>query len=325
MIKNNYSKITSPNFFIDKIPIYGNTILAPMDGYSDSPFRQITRNFGSAISYSEFINTMEVIHKHRYLYEMVDFVDDERPFVFQVFDNDPQRILEAVLILEERRPDIIDINMGCSAKNVSGRGAGAGLMRSPEKVEKLFSMLSKKLSVPITAKIRLGWDEASLNYLLISKIIEENGGKAIAVHGRTRAQEYRGKARWDPIAEIKAERKIPVIGNGDVKTPEDINRMIEETNVDAVMIGRAATGNPWIFEQRKKSDVSKSELIKTIKEHLHLMIQHYGEDRGVTCFRKHAVRYLSEYQILRDERKKLLTSPNEEKFSETLDKIMSKK
>ena len=322
MIKQNNSE-KKPSFTIDTIPIYGRVMLAPMDGYSDSPFRELTRRFGSSISYSEFINTMEVIHKHRYLYEMVDFVDAERPFVFQVFDNDPQRILEAVLILEERQPDIIDINMGCSAKNVSSRGAGAGLMRTPEKVAEIFSTLSSKLSVPITGKIRLGWDEDDLNYMLISRIIEENGGKAVAVHGRTRAQEYRGDARWEPMGEIKAERKIPVIGNGDIRTPEDIDRMLDETGVDGVMVGRAASGNPWIFQRRHKVDVPKDELISTMKAHLGLMVKHYGEERGVTCFRKHAIRYLNHYEILRDERKLLLTIFTETGFNQKLDEIMS--
>ena len=319
------SAVKKPDFLIGDVPVYGRVMLAPMDGYSDSPYRQLTRRFGSAISYSEFINTMEVIHHHRFLYEMVNYVEDERPFVFQVFDNDPQRILNAVMILEERQPDIIDINMGCSAKNVSGRGAGAGLMRDPQKVAEIFSTLSSKLSVPVTGKIRLGWDDDSLNYLLISRIIEENGGKAVAVHGRTRKMEYRGKARWEPIAEIKAARKIPVIGNGDVKTPDDIALMINETGVDGVMIGRAATGNPWIFQRRNKIDVSKDELVETIKEHLRLMVKHYGEERGVTVFRKHATRYLNEYEILKDERRVLLTAPDEAQFVDILDQIMSTK
>jgi nifR3 family TIM-barrel protein len=327
--RNTYSNSNfdseKPDFMIGDVPVFGRVMLAPMDGYSDSPYRQLTRRFGSAISYSEFINTMEVIHHHRFLYEMVNYVEDERPFVFQVFDNDPQRIYESVMILKERQPDIIDINMGCSAKNVSGRGAGAGLMRDPKKVEEIFSTLSAKLNVPVTGKIRLGWDDDSLNYMLISQIIEENGGKAVAVHGRTRQMQYRGEARWEPIAEIKAARKIPVIGNGDVKTPDDIERMLNETGVDGVMIGRAATGNPWIFQRRNKVDVPKDEMVATIKEHLRLMVKHYGEERGVTVFRKHATRYLSEYEILREERKALLTASDELDFVKVLDQIMSNK
>lgn len=323
MIKQN--NLPVPDFYIDTIPIYGRVILAPMDGYSDSPYRELTRSFGSAISYSEFINTFEVIHKHRFLYEMVDFVDAERPFGFQIFDNDPQRILETTLILQERNPDFFDINMGCSAKSVSARGAGAGLMRTPEKVAEIFTLLTKHLSVPVTGKIRLGWDDEHLNYPLISRIVEENGGKAIAVHGRTRAQEYRGEARWDPIGEIKAARKIPVIGNGDVKMPEDIERMIKETDCDAVMVGRAASGNPWIFQKRDKKDVQKDELIATMKRHLRLMVKHYGEERGVTCFRKHGIRYLNHYEIPRDERKILLTTLSEEEFCKILDKMMRNK
>lgn len=297
----------APSFFIGHIPVYGDRILAPMDGFSDVPYRIICRRFGSALSYTAFVNAMELIHGLDRAWAELQYQIQERPIIFQIFDDDESRLLEAALRIQELEPDAIDVNMGCSARRVSNRGAGAGLLRDPQKIGRIIQSLSTKLDVPITAKIRLGWDHHSRNYLDVARAIEEHGGALIAVHGRTREQGYRGDADWDAIAEIKERASVPIIGNGDVKTHSDALRLKEYTTCDAVMIGRGAIGNPWIFEGRGLDEVSYEDLMSTIHEHLREMISYYGEDRGIILFRKHLVRYIDRLEIAQDHRQRLLT------------------
>ncbi len=234
----------SPVFTIKQIPVYGDLILAPMDGYSDRPFRSLCRELGSAVSYTEFINALDVLQGHPLLEKRLAFLPEERPVAFQIFDSEPGRLLDAALRLQAYQPDIIDINMGCSVQKVSARGAGAGLLREPEKVARIMALLTAALNVPVTAKIRLGWDEQRRNYLEIAQAVEENGGSLLAVHARTRAQAYSGQADWEAIAEIKQAVKIPVVANGDVRTVADIERIKQVTGCEAVMIGRAGGGQP---------------------------------------------------------------------------------
>ncbi|MGH2581569.1 MAG: tRNA dihydrouridine synthase [Anaerolineales bacterium] len=312
---------TNPDFHVDQIPVYGKTILSPMDGFSDLPFRSLARELGSAMSYTEFVNAIDVINGNPRLEEGLMFLEEERPVVFQIFDDDPARLLQAALILRERNPDIIDVNMGCSAKCVSGRGAGAGLLREPQKIAMIFRTLSAELDIPVTGKIRLGWDDNNLNYLEVARVVEENGGKSLAVHGRTKQQAYRGEANWDAIAEIKAELSIPVIGNGDVRTEADIENMLTYTGCDAVMIARAAIGNPWIFAGLDREDVSGEQVRKTMLEHLESMISFYGTERGLVLFRKHAARYISSFGLTAEERGRLLTSESAEDFWQLLQEI----
>lgn len=315
----NFSAIQTHLWAIQNIQIQGKLILAPMESISDYPYRNICRQMGAAISYSEFVGAMEILNNHPYRVEQrATFSEDERPFAIQIFDNDPERLVNAVEKLLPFKPDMIDINMGCSAKTVSNRGAGAGLLRTPEKIEKIFSLLTKNFSLPITGKIRLGWDEDSLNYLEVAKIIEDNGGAALAVHGRTRQQGYGGKANWDAIAEIKQVLKIPVIANGDVETPEDVITILEHTGADAVMIGRGAIGNPWIFSGVAPSEINVSERIRLIKTHLQAMADFYSEHTGVVLFRKHAVAYLGQFPLKRAEKKTLFTTKTVQAFMDVL-------
>jgi tRNA-dihydrouridine synthase B len=308
-------------FRIRDIEIHGDLILAPMDGYSDLPFRSICRELGSAMSYTEFINAIDVINGHPRLEEKLAYLPEERPIVYQLFDNEPERLLEAALRLEERRPDILDVNLGCSARCVSGRGAGAGLLRQPERVAQIFARLSRAVHLPVTAKMRLGWDDESRNYRLIARIVEENGASLIAVHGRTRAQRYTGDADWDAIAEIKQAVSIPVIANGDVRCVADIERIQRHTACDGVMIGRAARGNPWIFARLDRQQVTPAMLRRTMLLHLHRMLDFYGETHGLLRFRKHADRYLSPLDIPTDLRQRLLTAQGPAEFIQALESL----
>lgn len=313
----------TPTFFVRHIPVYGDAILSPMDGYSDLPFRLTCRELGSAMSYTEFINALDILQGHPHVHERLVYKEEERPVVFQIFDSEPSRLLEVALRLQDLRPSIIDINMGCSAKTVAGRGAGAGLLRTPLKVARIFRRLTKALQVPVTAKIRLGWDTGSLNYRLIARIIEEEGGALIAVHGRTKQQSYSGQADWDAIAEVRQAVSIPVIANGDIRTPADIDYVKAHTGCPAVMVGRAAIGNPWIFSHLERAQVSAQQARPVILRHLSLSLETYGPQRGLVLFRKHASRYLSPYPLMGALRQRLLTALHVDDFMPLLDEILS--
>lgn len=301
-------------FSIKDIPVYGDLILSPMDGYSDLPFRTVCRELGSAMSYTEFINALDILQGHPFVHQKLAFQSSEQPVVFQIFDNDPKRLLEVALRLCELGPAVIDINLGCSAKTVSGRGAGAGLLRTPLKIARIFRTLSKALDVPVTAKMRLGWDEGWRNYLLVARIIEENGGSLIAVHGRTRQQAYKGQADWDAIAEIRQAVGVPVIANGDVRTVADIERIKSHTGCPAVMIGRAAVGNPWIFSRLDRGQVPLDDVRRVLQRHLELSLGFYGSQRGLVVFRKHARRYLAPYDLPKELEQRLMTSVDVNEF-----------
>lgn len=311
---------TSPSFYVREIPIYGDTVLAPMDGYSDWPFRSICRALGSAMSYTEFVKVEKILSRSKEPAKRLYYEEAERPITFQIYGDDSDLILKAALLVEKWKPDIIDINMGCPAKSIADRGAGVGMMPSPLKIARTFKKLTSTLKVPVTGKIRLGWDKDK-NYKLIARVVEENGGSLIAVHGRTKEQRYSGNADWDAIAEVKSLVRIPVTGSGDVRTVADIRRMKQHTNCDAVMIGRGAIANPWIFMGLDREQVPNELLKETIYEHLQKSIQFYGEEDGQRLFRKYAVQYLLLRTLDRDARKEILKERPSGEFLEILNQI----
>ena len=253
----------------------------------------------------------------RFTYE-----EAERPVAFQIYGDEAGEIIEAAMRVQELRPDIIDINMGCPSRTVANRGAGVGLMRSPQEVARIFKELSQKLAMPVTGKIRLGWED-SKNYKLIARVVEENGGALIAVHGRTKEQGYSGQANWDAIAEVKAAVKIPVIGNGDVKNVADIERMKNHTGCEAVMIGRAAVGNPWIFSRLDREQVSPEQVRQMVCQHLERNMTFYGEHKGLILFRKHAMQYLKLQRLPRALRTEIIMQDRPENFLALLDKVFA--
>ena len=283
-----------PTFFVRNVPVYGDTILAPMARFSDVPFRTVCRSYGSAMNYTEFVPANALLREHNSMWRRLDVKPGgEKPMVFQIFGFNTDDIVKAAERIEGWGPDIIDINMGCSVPQVSEQGAGVGMMRKPQQVAEVFAQLSARLQVPVTGKIRLGWDDSSRNYLEIAGIMEGNGASLIAVHGRTKAQMYRGQADWDAIAEIKQTVKLPVIGNGDVKSVADIARMKAYTGCDAVMVGRAAVGNPWIFAKHARSELFFADITAVIRLHLQEMVAYFGDPLGLTRFGPHLRRYFS--------------------------------
>ena len=310
----------TPTFHVRNVPIYGDTVLAPMDGYSDWPFRSICRALGSAMSYTEFVKVEKILSRSKEPAKRLYYEEAERPITFQIYGDDPDLILKAALKVQELDPDIIDINMGCPAKSIADRGAGVGMMPAPLKIARTFRKLVSALHIPVTGKIRLGWDR-NRNYRLIARIVEEEGGSLIAVHGRTKEQRYAGNADWDAIADVKSLVSIPVIGSGDVKSVADNQRMKQHTGCDAFMVGRAAIANTWIFAGLDREQVSRALLQQTVQEHLQKSIQFYGEEDGQRLFRKYAVQYLLLRTLDREARKAILKERPSGEFLEMLNQV----
>ena len=318
MMSEPFNQPEPPVFQIGAVPVFGDTIQAPMNGFSDWPFRSLCSEFGSALSYTEFVRADFIVNALEHMLPRLTYREAERPVVFQIYGDDPDELLKAALRIQTLSPDIIDINLGCPAETVTNLGAGVGLMRTPLKVAEIFHKLSRGLTVPVTGKIRLGWEE-SRNYRLIARVIEENGGAAVAVHGRTQEQGYGGKADWDAIAEVKQAARIPVIGNGDIKTVADIENMKRHTGCDAVMIGRASIGNPWIFAHLDRVHVSAEMMLQVVHQHLHRSMAFYGEHRGLVLFSRHAVQYLKFQNLPRAVRANIISQKDAGNFLSLLD------
>jgi len=272
------------------------TVLAPLSGITDAAFREISRRQGCGFVYAEMTSSEALMYDSDKAHKRIKGLDAPVPVVAQLLGHKPDVMADAAQLCEEQGADAVDINLGCPAKNiVKGRG-GSALMKEPETVETLIKAMTDRIKKPVTVKIRAGWDNECRNALEIARVAEGAGAKLIAVHPRTRAQAFKGHANWDVIRVVKESVNIPVIGNGDVKTPEDAERMRRETGCDAVMVGRAALGRPWIFKQFADPEgfrePSFEERIDVAIEHLNLIAHYKGDNRGAVEFRKHLACYL---------------------------------
>ncbi|MEM7183426.1 MAG: tRNA dihydrouridine synthase DusB [Spirochaetota bacterium] len=305
---------------IGDVKIDGRVILSPMAGISDSPYRLLTRKMGSAFSFTEFVSADGITHFNQKTIRLFQYKEEERPVCFQIFGNDIKTIVDAAKISEELKPDIIDINMGCSTSKVSQRGSGAGLLKKPAYAGKIIETLRKNLRVPVTAKIRIGWDHDSLNYKEVVTALQDSGVQAISVHGRTKQMGYKGHADWKVIGEIKSFASVPIFGNGDVLSYEEAMQKLHSSGVDGILIGRAGIGNPWLFSGKDKSSIDLAEMLHMIRSHLRYMLDFYGE-LGLVLFRKHLAKYLKEYPKLQDCKRQLLTCNSVEQFDDLLETI----
>ena len=274
------------------------------------------------MSYTEFVSAAAYLGgPGQRTLQMLSYRPEERPITFQIFDSDEDRIVEVARRIEALGPDVVDLNMGCSVRKVSGRGAGAGLLRDPRKIGRIFSRLSRKLKVPVAAKIRLGWDDDSRNYLDVVRALQDNGASLVAVHGRTKAQAYSGEADWDAIARVVEIATVPVIGNGDVRCVRDIDRIKRHTGCTAVMIARGAMGHPWIFGRRDRSQVDFTEKADFIRRHFKRMSDFYGQSRSLILIRKHITRYLKQYSNLGSLQKRLVQVSDPDELDLLLDLV----
>lgn len=284
---------------IGKVELENNLILAPMAGVTDQPFRILCREQGCGLLYTEMVSAKAILYKNRDTRELLEVCGEERPIAVQLFGSDPEIVSEIAHQIEDGPYDIIDINMGCPVPKIVNNGEGSALMKNPKLVERILSSMVKKVKKPVTVKFRKGFNDDCVNAVEIAKIAESCGASAVAVHGRTREQFYSGKADWEIIRQVKEAVQIPVIGNGDIFTPQDAKRMLEETGCDGLMIARGARGNPWLFHRihhyldtgELLPEPDTAEICRMILRHAKLQTEMKGESLGMKEMRKHIAWY----------------------------------
>ena len=280
---------------IGNVVLENNIILAPMAGVTDLPFRLLCKEQGVGMTCTEMVSAKAISFHNKNTESLLEISEKERPVSLQLFGSDPDIISEVASYIEERPFDILDINMGCPVPKVAGNGEGSALMQNPKLVGEIIYKTARAIKKPVTIKIRKGFSEKNVNAVEIAKIAEANGAAAIAVHGRTREQYYSGKADWNIIRQVKEAVKIPVIGNGDVDSPQKAKELLEQTGCDGIMVGRGARGNPWIFREIKayleKGELiprpSKDEIKSMMLRHARMQIEYKGTYTGIREMRKH--------------------------------------
>lgn len=316
--------------YIGNVEINGYAALAPMAGVADRAFRQLCREFGAAYTVTEMVSSKGLEYKSVKTEQLMEISEGERPTGIQLFGSDPLTMAHAAEKAMDYRPEIIDINMGCPAPKVSGNGCGAALMKDPKLCGRIVKSVSGAVDVPVTVKIRKGWDDSSVNAVEVAKICEQNGAAAIAVHGRTRAQQYRPPVDRNIIKAVKEAVTIPVIGNGDITTAEEAQSMFEETGCDLVMIGRGALGNPWLFmqiyswlhDELQIPMPTQTQRLYVMMRHIKQLCEYKGEDIGMREARKHVGWYLKGFKgasALRREANTLKTFGDLEKLLFTIE------
>lgn len=293
-------------------------LLAPMEDVSDPPFRALCKEHGADLVYTEFISSEGLIRDAAKSLMKLDIYESERPVGIQIFGANLDSMLQSVAIVERTKPDIIDINFGCPVKKVVSKGAGAGILKDIDLMVSLTAAMVKHTNLPITVKTRLGWDDDSIKIVEVAERLQDVGIKAISIHGRTRAQMYKGDANWAPIAQVKNNPRmhIPVFGNGDVNTPERAVEMRDRYGLDGAMIGRASIGYPWFFREVKyffetgthRALPTMSERVAVARRHLEMAVDWKGEHLGVFETRRHYTNYFKGIPDFKDYRQKMVTS-----------------
>lgn len=310
-------------------------LLAPMEDVSDPPFRTLCKENGADVVFTEFISSEGLIRDAAKSTMKLDIYETERPVGIQIFGANLESMLQSVEIVERTRPDIIDINFGCPVKKVVSKGAGAGILKDIDLMVSLTEAMVKHTSLPITVKTRLGWDDDSIKIVEVAERLQDVGIKAISIHGRTRAQMYKGSANWEHIAAVKNNPRmhIPVFGNGDVTTPELAMKMRDEYGLDGCMVGRASIGYPWFFREVKHffehgthmAKPTMAERVEIARRHLQLAIDWKGEKLGVFETRRHYTNYFKGIPDFKEHRMKMVTSDDSlgvfEAFEEVLEKF----
>ncbi len=306
-------------------------ILAPMEDVSDPPFRTLCKAFGVDLMFTEFVSSEGLIRDAAKSAQKLDIFDAERPIGIQVFGHDIDSMLRAVEKIEAVQPDIIDINYGCPVKKVVSKGAGAGILRDLDLMQKMTDAVVKHTNLPVTVKTRLGWDDNSIVINEVAERLQDVGIRALSIHGRTRKQMYSGQANWHKIAEVKNNPRvhIPIFANGDIKTPQDAKRIRDEFGLDGAMIGRTAIGNPWIFRQIKHYLATGetletpivSERVHVAKKHLELAIKWKGERLGILETRPHYSNYFKGIPNFKPFRIRLVTTDHLDKIYKIFDEI----
>jgi nifR3 family TIM-barrel protein len=302
-----------------------------MEDVSDPPFRALCKEQGADVVYTEFISSECLIRSAQKSVMKLDIYEKERPVGIQIFGANLDSMLQSVDIVEKSNPDIIDINFGCPVKKVVSKGAGAGILKDIDLMVKLTSEMVKRTSLPVTVKTRLGWDESTIKIVEVAERLQDVGAKAIAIHGRTRAQMYKGEADWTMIAEVKNNQRmtIPVFGNGDVNSPEKARIMRDDYGLDGAMIGRASIGNPWFFKQVKEyletkktiCQPSLEERIITAKRHLEMAIKWKGERLGLLETRRHYSNYFRGIANFKPFRTRLVTGETTQEVMTVFDEL----
>lgn len=287
---------------IGNVEIKNQIVLAPMAGISNTSYRKIIKEMGAGLIYAEMVSDKAITFGNVKTMNLLKMDNMERPIAQQIFGTDVDSFVKAAKIIEEEmKPDIIDINMGCPVPKVAVKAqAGSALLKNPEKIYEIVKAVVEAVSVPVTVKIRAGWDSNSINCIEVAKIIEKAGASAITLHARTRAQGYSGKADWSLIKAVKEAVKIPVIGNGDVTSCYLAKKMLDETGCDAVMIGRGVLGNPWLIKEcveyletgKEPVEIPVKERIEMLKRHFQLLVDDIGEKGAVLEIRTHALWYI---------------------------------
>ena len=292
--------------------------LAPMAGVTDYAFRVIAKEFGAGVVYSEFVSAHGIIRKNEKTLNMIKFSEFERPIGIQIFGDTPEVMENAArLVYEKFKPDLIDINYGCPVPKVTKKGAGSAALKDLCLMEDITEAVVKAVDIPVTVKMRAGWNSENIVSTKAGINLEKIGIKAITLHPRTTVQMYKGHANWDLIKELKDSVNIPVIGNGDIKNIDDINKMFSQTNCDGIMIGRAALGNPWFFTQIKKyinnedfNEISLEERLQICQKHLELLVEIHGEVVGSNNMKKHFAWYFKGFKGASFLRKKFVLAKN---------------